>query len=102
MLQKIKTMGTKVQILGQRYHITGEDETYLQEIARYVDKEIKHSQKLSHSYSSSRLYVLACLNLADKLKKLDIKHKNLISRGLETIDRLISTIDRIIKTTDSF
>ena len=90
-------MGTTVEILGQKYRIVGREENYLQEVAKYVDKQLNQLQEVSSSYSSGRLGILACLNIADQLKKLKHEHRNLVIQLLDTINKLIGDIDNVIK-----
>lgn len=89
---------TKVEILDQEYSIVGEEEKYLQEVAEYVDKQLKQLQEETSQNSSGRLCLLACLNIADQLKKLKYEHKNLVIQLLDTVNKLIGEIDNVIET----
>lgn len=94
-MAKIST-GTTVEILGQEYHLVGEEGKYLQEVAGYVDRQLRQLQEETSSYSSGRLGVLACLNIADQLQKLKYEHRNLISQLLDIVNKLIGEIDNLI------
>jgi cell division protein ZapA len=57
-----------VDIFGQSYALrAGEDPAYIERIAGFVDKEMSEVGKLAGSVDSSRIAVLAALNIADQL-----------------------------------
>jgi len=57
-----------VEIFGQSYALrAGEDPAYIERIAGFVDKEMSEVGKLAGSVDSSRIAVLAALNIADQL-----------------------------------
>jgi len=68
---------TRVEIFGTEYSVradAGAEEKYVKDIAAYVDakmKEISESQKL---VSSTKIAILAAINLADEI--FQEKHRN--------------------------
>lgn len=57
-----------VEIFGQSYALrAGEDPAYIERIAGFVDKEMSEVGKLAGAVDSSRIAVLAALNIADQL-----------------------------------
>ena len=61
-----------VTILGERYTIRAvEDPAYVQRVAQYVEAELAEVVKGSPSLPSSKAVVLASLNIADEIFKLE-------------------------------
>ncbi|MGH7410852.1 MAG: cell division protein ZapA [Candidatus Methylomirabilis sp.] len=61
-----------VTILGERYTIrAAEDPAYVQRVAQYVEAELAEVVKGSPSLPSSKAVVLASLNIADEIFKLE-------------------------------
>lgn len=74
--EKIKV---KVKILDQEYLVVGEeDETYVQELAEYVDERMRQIKNAVPNLSLSKTAILVCLNLADELFKTQRKYENLL------------------------
>ena len=62
----------EVIILGQRYTIKGDaDEEYIKELANYVDTRIKEVIEAAPNTSPLKASILAALNIADELHKVD-------------------------------
>jgi len=67
-MQKNKVV---VDIYGEEYKIIGEtSEEYIKMIADYVDKKMKQIANKNSRLSNSKVAVLAALNIADELSKL--------------------------------
>jgi len=61
-----------VTILGERYTIrAAEDPAYVQRVAQYVETELAEVVKGSPSLPSSKAVVLASLNIADEIFKME-------------------------------
>lgn len=74
--EKIKV---KVKILDQEYLVVGEeDETYVQELAEYVDERMRQIKNAVPNLSLSKTAILVCLNLADELFKTQREYENLL------------------------
>lgn len=72
---------TTVHIGGQDLSITSDDsEEYVQQLAVYVDKQVRDMQKEYPSVSTSTAYLLVALNVADELYKVREKYDTLDSR----------------------
>ena len=66
------TQPISVMILGERYTIrAAEDPAYVQRVAQYVEAKLTEVVKGSPSLPSSKAIVLASLNIADELFKLE-------------------------------
>ncbi len=76
-----KKQSVKVNIFGEDYPIKGNtDASYIQRVARYVDKKMKEvAEKLSNKLPL-RVAVLAAMNITDELfKEREDKKKKLQS-----------------------
>lgn len=81
---------TIVEILGSEYRLVGEDESYLKQLAQYVDKELRACSEEEMVYSSGRLGILTCLNIADQLYKIKDEYKKSVSGLISKIDKIIA------------
>lgn len=91
---------TTVEILGSEYRLVGEDELYLKQLAQYVDNQLRACSEEEMVYSSGRLGILTCLNIADQFYKLKEEYKKLLFLSLDSITRLINRIDKILGDTE--
>ena len=55
-----------LDIFGQSFTLIAEDEARLQEVARYVDSQMKELSQSTATIDSFRLAVLAALNIANE------------------------------------
>lgn len=83
-----------VEIFGQRFRLTaGAAETeYMERLAAHVDERIRSIHSVSPSVPFNRLAVLAALNIADDLFKLqeDLDHASQLIEA--RTDRLVTAI----------
>lgn len=62
----------RVTILNQQYTlVAGEDAREVEELARSVDELLHSISEKAPSADTTRVAVLACLHLADRLRELD-------------------------------
>ncbi|MBI4639312.1 MAG: cell division protein ZapA [Candidatus Tectomicrobia bacterium] len=68
--------GTKVTIFGRSYTIKGDaDPDHIREIADYVDNKMREISARAPTISSSKLAILAALNIAEDLYQLREQEK---------------------------
>ena len=66
-----EAQATTVEILGREYRIRGvADETYVREVARYVDAKLREVARGSALPANDRIAILAAMNIADELFQL--------------------------------
>lgn len=85
----------EVEIFGQRYTISGEgDEAYIRDLVRYVDGKMREIDATAGTIPSTKLALLAAVNIAHELFKTQ-KHQKAKESfiGGKTRD-LIDTIDQ--------
>lgn len=61
-----KPKRVEIDIFGQTFSLMAEDETRLQEVANYVNAQMKELSQSSATIDSFRLAVLAALNIANE------------------------------------
>ncbi len=68
-----------VEIFNQEYIVKGnEDPEYIEMLAAYVDRRMRMITQRNHHLSTTKVAVLAALNLADELNKLQEDYDGLI------------------------
>jgi len=61
-----KPRRVEIDIFGQTFSLIAEDEARLQEVAKYVDAQMKELSQSTATIDSFRLAVLAALNIANE------------------------------------
>jgi cell division protein ZapA len=61
-----KPKRVELDIFGQTFTLIAEDESRLQEVAKYVDAQMKELSQSTATIDSFRLAVLAALNIANE------------------------------------
>ncbi len=84
----------QVEIFGQTYSIKGvADPGYIKSLAAFVDERMKEAQKATGTVDSSRVAILAALNIADELHRLRDQHRALEQSAGGAADRILRIID---------
>jgi len=68
---------TRVEIFGTEYSVradAGAEEKYVKDIAAYVDSKMKEISETQKLVSSTKIAILAAINLADEI--FQEKHRN--------------------------
>jgi cell division protein ZapA len=82
-----------VEILGQQYPIRSPlDETYLADLAAYVDEKIRSTADITATTDTVRLAVLAALNIADEyfhVRDGERGRRDLVLDRVARLERLI-------------
>lgn len=66
-----------VEIYDQTYRLRGQDPEYIQRLANLVDAKMRAVAEQGTTVDSLRVAVLAALNIADSLVRLEEKHRAL-------------------------
>lgn len=84
-----------VTIMGRNYTLRAEeDPQYVRMIAAYVDDKLQEIARVSPRMSTTRLAILAAINIADELHKLEQTSRNAGGKESEvTVDRIIRKIE---------
>jgi cell division protein ZapA len=94
------TTPVKVQIFGQPYSIRGElDETYVQELAAYVDRKMRDISDAGATVDTQKIAVLAALAIADELHNAQSEKGEREELLREQADRCLTLVERALKQT---
>ncbi|MBN1826073.1 MAG: cell division protein ZapA [Candidatus Eisenbacteria bacterium] len=84
----------KVTIFGSDYHIKAtEDPGYIERIAKYVDEKMRELQGRGTISSSTKIAILAAMNIADELHKERIA----VLRVQEQVDHRVAELRDILE-----
>ncbi len=72
-MQDAGNTSVRVEIFDQAYNLRGTDPEYILKLAEYVDGKMRAVADQTHTVDSSRLAVLAALNIADEYHLLKSK-----------------------------
>ena len=90
-----KSNQVKISIFGQEYSVKAPaDETYIRKIAEYLDEKMREVQSgFSTTQSSTRIAILAGMNITDELFTAKQSGESDNSEAEEKISSLIELID---------
>lgn len=79
-----------VDIYGEQYPVKTDDEPeYVQKVAQYVDKKMKEIADTGKVVTTSKIAILAALNIADELLKAELARQERDSETGRRIERLL-------------
>jgi cell division protein ZapA len=86
----------RVEIFDQPYNLRGSDPEYILRLAEYVDSKMRAVSEQTHTVDTSRLAVLAALNIADEFhlikRKIDggsIDYRQRAQHLAEALDEVL-------------
>lgn len=83
-----------VQIFGKEYPVeSDQNREYVQKLAEYVDRKMSEIAGRGETFSSGKIAVQACLNIADDL----MRTKNEKEQLIRTIQERISNVAKMIE-----
>jgi cell division protein ZapA len=65
-VKDVQNSGVRVEIFDQAYNLRGSDPDYILKLAEYVDSKMRAVAEATNTIDTSRLAVLAALNIADE------------------------------------
>ena len=87
----------RVEIFDQGYNLRGTDPDYILKLAEYVDSKMRAVAEQTHTVDSSRLAVLAALNIADEFHILRRKADGGTSDSSKRTRQLLSALDEVLQ-----
>ena len=89
-----------VRIRGKEYFINcTEDEKYIQKVAYYLDRKMTQIANSNPNLDSSKLAILAALNMSDELfKAVDVIDKLKEKPNSKVESKIVDEIEKIKKT----
>jgi len=80
--------------MGQKFLIKGDsDETYVKEIANYVDRKVNEVQSKTKSVASLNVVILAAMNIADEFFKFRKEKDDKFQKVEKKIQNMVELID---------
>jgi len=86
----------RVEIFDQGYNLRGTDADYILKLAEYVDSKMRAVAEQTHTVDSSRLAVLAALNIADEYHLLKRKMEGGGSESSSRTRQLLKALDEVL------
>ena len=86
----------RVEIFDQPYNLRGSDADYILKLAEYVDGKKRAVADQTHTVDSSRLAVLAALNIADEYHLLKSKQDGGMSDSSKRARRFPEALDEVL------
>jgi len=84
-----------VEIFGKVYTVRGDkDLEYVRRVAEFVDRKMREISQVTETVSTSRIAILASLNIADELMTLLEESEHLKSRMKELTQRIETSLGR--------
>jgi cell division protein ZapA len=90
-----------VDIYDQTYHLRGSDSEYIQRLASMVDSKMRAVAAHGNTVDSLRVAVLAALNMADELARLEENYRRLSGTASETATTLRTRANSLSGLLDS-
>ncbi|MBN2720153.1 MAG: cell division protein ZapA [Proteobacteria bacterium] len=82
-----------VEIFGQVYTVRGDkDPDYVRKVAEFVDRKMREISQVTETVSTSRIAILASLNIADELMTLLEEAEQLKARMRELTRKIESSL----------
>ncbi|MFZ0213657.1 MAG: cell division protein ZapA [Candidatus Acidiferrales bacterium] len=89
----------KIEIFDQTYNIQSEDdESYLRELASFVDERMRTISEATHQVDSMRIAVLAALNISDELFALRKRQKELEGPLRRRVEKCVNLVERTLES----
>jgi cell division protein ZapA len=87
-----------VTIFGQTYSLRAEEDgSYVEDLARYVDTKMRTLSQSTGTSEPLRVAVLAALNIADELFKLEERHRAGEERVEATAKELLTALEESLR-----
>lgn len=87
----------RVEIFDQPYNLRGSDAEYILKLAEYVDSKMRAVAEQTHTVDTSRLAVLAALNIADEYHLLRKKYDLLAGEYRQRAGQLSGALDEVLE-----
>ena len=95
-VQDASNGSVRVEIFDQGYNLRGTDADYILKLAEYVDSKMRAVAEQTHTVDSSRLAVLAALNIADEYHLLKRKMESGGSESSNRTRQLLNALDEVL------
>jgi cell division protein ZapA len=86
----------RVEIFDQAYNLRGSDPDYILKLAEYVDSKMRAVAEQTHTVDTSRVAVLAALNIADELQIIK-RNQDSGSEYAKRAQHLSDALDEVLR-----
>jgi len=84
-----------VEIFGKVYTVRGDkDPDYVRRVAEFVDRKMREIEQVTDTVSTSRIAILASLNIADELMTMLEEAEELRTRMKKLTEQIEETLDQ--------
>lgn len=88
----------KVEIFDQTYNVHADgDEAYLRNVAAFVDEKMRAVAESTRQADSTRIAVLAALNMADELFSLRKRQEELEGPLRQSVQRCVRLTEKVLE-----
>lgn len=88
----------KIDVFDQSYNVQADgDEAYLHELASFVDEKMRAVAESTRQADSTRVAVLATLNIADELFTLRKRLKKIEGPVRQRVERSIRVVEKTLE-----
>ena len=87
----------RVEIFDQPYNLRGSDPEYILKLAEYVDAKMRAVSAQTHTVDTSRLAVLAALNIADEFHLIKRKIDGGSTDYRQRAQHLADALDEVLE-----
>jgi len=98
MVRARREASMKIEIFDQSYNLQAEDdESYLRELAAFVDEKMRAVAESTRQVDSTRVAVLAALNLADELFTVRQRLKQIEGPLRQRVERCVRLVEKTLE-----
>jgi len=89
----------KIEIFDQTYNVQAEgDEAYLRHLASFVDEKMRTVAETTRQVDSTRVAVLASLNIADELFTLRRRQEELEGPLRKRVEKCVNLVEKALES----
>ncbi|HET6198899.1 MAG: cell division protein ZapA [Candidatus Acidiferrales bacterium] len=89
----------KIEIFDQTYNVQAEgDEAYLHQLASFVDEKMRTVAETTRQVDSTRVAVLASLNIADELFTLRRRQEELEGPLRKRVEKCVNLVEKALES----
>lgn len=90
----------KIEIYNQAYNVhADENETYLKELAAFVDEKMRAVAEATQTIDSVRVAVLAALNIADELFSIRKRQTDMEGPIRKRVEKCAAMVEKALEQT---
>ncbi|MFY9527287.1 MAG: cell division protein ZapA [Candidatus Acidiferrales bacterium] len=88
----------KIEIYDQSYNLSADqDETYVKELAAFVDSKMRVVADATHTVDSVKVAVLAAINIADELFTVRQRQEKLEGPLRKRVEKCVAMVEKVLE-----